>query len=297
MPRIADALNRAKSGSLADVSSSDRSAASLYAASPWELASSPAAAIACVEAPQIHRPERAPVIDRVAAPTSVPVSDAEKLVTAAGMSGLSVAQYGKLAASLHRAQVDSGIKVVMVTSCGPGEGKTLTAANLALTLSGAYHRRVLLVDADLRRPRLHQVFGLAAGPGLADVSGGPVSYSRATALLSVLVAGESRSDASETLTSDAMKTLLADARAEFDWIILDTPPAGLVPDAKLLAPLTDGALLVALSGKTPYDEIQRVSDGLDSNLLLGVVLNGVPERAWSSVEAYGYYGSPADRSR
>ena len=97
----------------------------------------------------------------------------EKLVTgSSGLGlenlGLAVEQYRKLAASLHHAQADRGIKVVVVTSALPGEGKSLTASNLALTLAESYQKRVLLVDADLRRPSLHDMFGIHNGTGLTE---------------------------------------------------------------------------------------------------------------------------------
>src|SRR5690606_19796017 len=93
---------------------------------------------------------------------------AEKVVADSNMSAVSREQYRRLAAVLHDAQGNNGLTVVMIASAMPGEGKTLTASNVALTLSDSYRRRVLLIDADLRKPALHHVFRLNAASGLID---------------------------------------------------------------------------------------------------------------------------------
>ena len=127
-------------------------------------------------------------------------------------------------------QALNGTKVVMVTSAVVGEGKTLTAANLALTLSQSYQKQVLLIDADLRRPSLQSVFGIRPGPGLTEgLSAGterPVPVHQVSQRLGILQAGRPTSDPIAALTSDRMRRLIDEARETFDWIILDTPPVG-----------------------------------------------------------------------
>ena len=201
-------------------------------------------------------------------------------------------QYNRLAAALHEGQCARGIKLVLVTSAVPREGKTLTAANLALTLSESYQRRVLLIDADLRRPAVHAHFGIRHQPGLTDalLHRGPLPLTAATARLSILPAGDGGADPMRTLASDGMRRLIEDVRGDFDWVLIDTPPIGLLSDAGVLASLADGALLVALAGRTPYDAIQRAAEALGADRILGVVLNGVVEADLPHPYEHAYYG-------
>jgi len=206
----------------------------------------------------------------------------EKLVVAAASAerkGLAVAveQYRKLAATLHHAQAERGLKLIMVTSANPGEGKSLTASNLALTLSESYRRRVLLVDGDLRRPSLHQIFGVSNEIGLSDGlvvdSIQELPIIEVSARLSVLPSGRPLEDPTRALTSDRMRRVLDEARAAYDWTIIDTPPVGLLTDAKLLAEMVDGVVLVVEAGKSKYPDLLRAIDTLGRERLLGTVLN------------------------
>lgn len=145
-----------------------------------------------------------------------------RLVIGDGADPALVEQYRHLAAVLHHAQSESGYRSVMVTSALPSEGKTLTATNLALTLSESYQKRVLLIDADLRRPRIKDMFGLASGEGLTDSLNHPragrLPVHQITPTLWVLTAGRATADPMSTLVSGSMKHLLDDAREAFDWV-------------------------------------------------------------------------------
>jgi receptor protein-tyrosine kinase len=211
-----------------------------------------------------------------------------KIVVDENMSPTSREQYRRLAASLHQAQIGSGMRVVMISSALPGEGKTLTAANLSLTLSESYDRRVLLVDADLRRPSLHKLFRLPSSPGLTEnlmVSDGrALPLHRVSPNLSVLTAGEVDLDPMAGLTSPRMRQILSEARETFDWVIVDTPPVGLLSDASLLADNVDTTLFVVKAEETPYDLVKRAVDVLGARRVLGVVLN----RADANVHRHGY---------
>jgi capsular exopolysaccharide synthesis family protein len=216
-----------------------------------------------------------------------------KLVT--GQPGAAaIEQYRRLAATLHQLQTERGIKTLMITSALPREGKTLTASNLALTLSESYEFKVLLVDADLRRPSLHEIFRLPNTIGLSDgLRGdhGKLQLVEVSPYLSILPAGRPTSDPMAGLTSDRMKALLADAAGRYDWVILDTPPIGLLPDAQLLTGLTDGVLVVIGAGSTPYTLVQRVINELGQDCILGTVLNRVEEtRVPTSNYLRDYYG-------
>ena len=164
----------------------------------------------------------------------------EKLVVDPMRRGhASVEQYRRLAATLHHAQADRGIRVVMVTSALPGEGKTLTATNLALTLSESYRRSVLLIDADLRRPLLHDTFQLPNVSGLSDglKSGSerPLTRHRDFARAFRCCPEDSPSPIPMAgLTSERCADSSSKRRERYDWVILDTPPVGLLPDANLL---------------------------------------------------------------
>src|SRR5262249_7124369 len=118
-------------------------------------------------------------------------------------------QYRRLAASLHHMQETNGVRVVMITSASMSEGKTLTSFNLALTFSESYQRRVLLVDADLRRPALQRMFGLPDGPGLSDglvaTDDRKLPVHQLTSRLTVLAAGRPNSDPIAGLTSERMR--------------------------------------------------------------------------------------------
>jgi capsular exopolysaccharide synthesis family protein len=212
----------------------------------------------------------------------------EKLITSPTVTPIVREQYNKLAAAVHQSQLERSLKVVMITSAVPHEGKTLTAANLALTLSESYERRVLLIDGDLRHPTVHAFFGIPNARGLSDslAGTGPLPLIDVTPKLWLLTAGSSGGDPMKTLTSDRMRTLIDDARAEFDWVLVDTPPIGLLPDASLVASVADSTLFVVLAGRTPYDLIQRAAEAVGADRILGVVLNGMSEH---EVPA-GYYG-------
>jgi capsular exopolysaccharide synthesis family protein len=216
----------------------------------------------------------------------------DKLVVTPNVPHAAVEQYRKLAASLHHAQLQRQIKVVMITSAAPGEGKTLTSTNLALTLSQSYRRNVLLIDADLRRPSVHSVFDvpnvLGLSDGLKSEAEQKLSVIQISEHLTVLPAGRPDSDPMSGLTSDRMRRLIAEAAARFDWVLIDTPPVGFLSDANLLAAMVDGALFVVRAGKSPFRLIQRALDAVGRNRIIGVVLNAVKES--DDVVGYGYYG-------
>jgi len=193
---------------------------------------------------------------------------------------------------MHHAQTQRGARSVMIASAVAAEGKTLTATNLALTLSQSFDRRVLLVDADLRRPSLHEMFQLPNEQGLVDSlrrsDGGRVPARAVLPNLWVLTAGRPTSDPMSGLVSDAMKQLLAEAAEQFDWVIVDTPPVALMPDANLLAGMIDTALLVISANTTPYPLVQRAAAAIGMSRILGVVLNRASQSALEN--EYGYYG-------
>src|SRR5689334_7842404 len=217
----------------------------------------------------------------------------EKIVVDHSMNPTSREQYRRLAAVLHDAHNTTGLRVIMVASAVAGEGKTLTASNLALTFSESYQKRVLLIDADLRRPSLHTVFRLDTALGLGDglLSGGETKMlvRQVSPRLAVLPAGRPSSDPMAGLTSERMRRLIEEAKQSFDWVILDTPPVMLLPDSHLLASMVEGAVLVVRAGSTPHDMVKRAADAIGRQRILGVVLNRA-EVLGRHEDHYQYYG-------
>jgi capsular exopolysaccharide synthesis family protein len=224
---------------------------------------------------------------------------AEKLAVNA-TNQTSTEQYRRLAARLHLAQAEHGTRVVMITSAVAGEGKTLTATNLALTLAESYKRQVLLIDADLRRPWVHEMFQLPNDSGLNDGVQGDGDRSipllRLTDHLTVLTAGRPDSDPMSVLSSERIKRVLGEAASRFDMVIVDTPPVGLLTDAHLLASLVDTVLLVVQAGSTRLAAIKTAVEAVGRDRILGVVLNRADD-ALGFEGYYSYYGSRSYAAR
>jgi len=225
-----------------------------------------------------------------------------KIVGTEGFSGAAQEQYRKLAAILHHAQIERGLKVIMTSSALPGEGKSLTAVNLALTLSESYHRRVLLIDADLRRPTVQRIFGIppitGLNEGLKASEDRPMALTPVSERLFVLPAGRPEADPMSGLTSERMRRLITQAASSFEWVIVDSPPVGLLPDASLLSAFVDGVLLVVRAGKAPFSLVKRTVDSITHERILGVVMNAIDlahdRNAGGYYEYYGagYSGTP-----
>jgi capsular exopolysaccharide synthesis family protein len=221
---------------------------------------------------------------------------AERLVVVPAISPLALEQYRRLAAALHRRQLQHRIKKILVASALASEGKTLTAVNLALTFSESNGRNVLLIDGDMRRPTTHEVLQvpnlLGLNVGLKEEAGQKLELIQVTKHLAVLTAGEPESDPMSRLTSNRMRQVLHEASAKFDWVIIDSPPVALLPDANLLATMADGAVLVVEAGRTPLKLVQRAVDAIGADRIMGCVLNRVNETFPSPTsDYYQYYGS------
>jgi capsular exopolysaccharide synthesis family protein len=200
------------------------------------------------------------------------------LVAALAPKSLAAEQYRSLRTRLAHAEGAGGLRTVMITSPQKGEGKSVTAANLALTMAQEFQRRVMLVEADLRKPSLQHLFGLPPGPGLSDYLTGAIELKDAMRFvpehnLTLLPAGTTPVNPAELLGSTAMRRMLDHLRTRFDRVILDTPPVLPLADVAILAPLVDGSLMVVRAGFTPKPAIENALRAFDSSRLLGVVLN------------------------
>jgi protein-tyrosine kinase len=224
----------------------------------------------------------------------------ERVATPGGAPPMMTEEYRRIAAVLHHAQISNGTKVLMVTSACPSEGKTLTACNLALTLSQSYERRVLLIDMDLRKPAVHDLFDLKNTAGLLDVlrndkkgQDRTVPVVQVSPRLQLLLTGGVPPDPVSLLTSDALRSLVKESSEAFDWVIIDTPPAAFLPDCKLLSTLVDAAMLVVRAFVTPYPLVQQVVDAVGHDKIVGVVLNHAEHVQGGGgyyYYNYGYYG-------
>ncbi len=232
-------------------------------------------------APSVERnaPSRAPVF------TGFHQSVRERLVVGPHFRNkatmtVAVEQYRKLAAALEHLRSDRRISAVMTSSPGPGEGKTLTAVNLALTFGELSERRVLLIDADLARPTLHKLFQVPNLPGLGENlqedSEPRISPLKIARNLALMTAGIARPDWHDALTSPRMWRIIQEASARWEWVLVDAPPVTLLPDARVLANLLDGVLMVVSAGKTDRATAESAVRAIPRNRLLGVVLNRVP---------------------
>ncbi|GIH24015.1 chromosome partitioning protein [Acrocarpospora phusangensis] len=187
--------------------------------------------------------------------------------------------------------IDEKPRSLVVTSCLPSEGKSSTSVNLAIALAQAGWR-VLLVDADLRRPSVPDYLGIEGAIGLTNVLIGTATVSDALQTwgedpIDVLTSGPIPPNPSELLSSYQMRQLLAEVRKSYDMVIVDAPPLLPVTDAATLAAVVDGVLLVARSAKTQHDHLVRARTQLDSvnGHLIGSILNFTPVK---SAGVYGY---------
>lgn len=201
-----------------------------------------------------------------------------QLVAALAPQSLAAEQYRSLRTRLKRAEGGRALRAIVVTSPGKGDGKSLTAANLALTMAQEFQQRVLLIDADLRRPSVHRLFGLGDGPGLTDVLMGGAELNQALVNvdnhhLTLLPAGEIPAHPAELLGSAAMRRVLDTLRTRFDRILIDMPPVAPLADVHIMAPMADGLLMIVRAGVTPRPAIERALAGLDPAKVLGLVLN------------------------
>lgn len=202
-------------------------------------------------------------------------------------------QYRTIRTNIQFSSVDQELKSILVTSSGPGEGKSMTTANLA-TVYAQQGKRVLLVDADLRKPTVHYTFRLDNLKGLSNVLIGEeglenvINRSHVENLF-VISSGPIPPNPSELLGSKKMNAFINEATSVFDMIIFDTPPVLAVTDAQLLANYVDGSILVVRSKDTEYEAAIRAKEALEpaKAKLLGAVLN---DRDKKAIDYYYYYG-------
>ncbi|HLU59341.1 MAG TPA: polysaccharide biosynthesis tyrosine autokinase [Pseudonocardia sp.] len=237
---------------------------------------------------QARRSVDAPVLGLITDDRDV---QAHRLVFRDRPRGRVAEEFRRLRANLQAVAGPDAHRTVLVTGTGPEEGTTTTACNLALALADA-GERVLVVEADFRRPRAADLFGVDRTVGLANVLAGrlgwPTAVHRWQDTLDVLPSGPPPPNPSELLAQPVMDRLLADVRARYDVVIIDSPPVGAVSDASVLAPRVDGVVLVLRSGKTTTAAAEDAATALEtvSARLLGTVLTMTRGRAGVADDDY-----------
>ncbi len=202
-----------------------------------------------------------------------------------------------LGVRLRHLRRDRPLKKLLITSTIPQEGKSTIAANLACALALGSHPKVLLLEGDVRRPSLSQVFGLAKVPGLCEClqGGRPLAasvYRLEKPSLWILPAGSVSGNPLELLQSGKLSAVMDRLAAWFDWIVIDSPPVLPVADTSVWTRLADGILVVARRGITERRQLQRGLEALDSTKLIGAILNSSEASTYSD-----YYYRPATASQ
>jgi protein-tyrosine kinase len=223
---------------------------------------------------------------------------AEPLVSFTAPASREADEYRALRHLVERRRRDVGQQVFAITSPGASEGKTITTLNLAGSLAQSPDARVLVIDADLHRPSVAHCLGLGRLPsrGLAEAildDDHVLSHAvrrLGTLNISVLLAGAAGAGPYEVLTSPRFEELLADARRQYDYVLIDTPPVVPLADSRLLARLVDGYIVVVAAHRTTKKSVADAVDLIDAAKLVAVVFNG-EDRPLSS--NYGYYGVAA----
>ncbi|MBW8350268.1 CpsD/CapB family tyrosine-protein kinase [Bacillus sp. IITD106] len=203
-------------------------------------------------------------------------------------------QYRTIRTNIQFSSVDEEIRTLMITSSGPTEGKSTTTANLAVVFA-QQGKKVLLVDADMRKPTVHYTFGITNTYGLTNILTRQIELQEAVKTtdiptLDVLTSGPIPPNPAELLSSKGMRDFFELGKEHYDMLIFDTPPVLAVTDAQVLANKCDGTILVVSSGKTEIESAQKTKDLLMSAKakVLGVVLNN---KKMEKTDYYYYYGT------
>jgi protein-tyrosine kinase len=204
-------------------------------------------------------------------------------------------QFRTLRSRLYQLRSEQQLKTILITSPVPAEGKTFVTTNLVQAMVRQPDRCALVIDADMRRSRLHTVWGTPVSPGLSDYLNGSaddiaiLQHNPSAGNLCLIPSGSPISNPSELLLNGRMKVLIDRLAPIFDWVIIDSPPCLPVHDANVLADVCDGVLLVVRAASTPLETAQRACQELQTKKLIGVVLNCAEESAHYG--AYNYYDS------
>lgn len=202
-------------------------------------------------------------------------------------------EFRTLRTRLNQLQAVQSLRTLVVTSASPAEGKSFTAANLAITQAQLAGTRVLLADFDFRRPNVNKAFQIDCSPGITDYLAGHATLSDilqkvAGLNLYLMTAGEAVPNPLELLNLKECRNLIDQLHDHFDWVILDSPPLLSAADANLLASMCDGTIIVVRIGSTTFDAVARAIPSLSENNVLGVVVNGAHRDELYNKYSYQY---------
>jgi receptor protein-tyrosine kinase len=281
MSRVHDALRRAESSGKG------------IGSSPVPPGGGAGVAAPAAEAPPLHS-----LIDQFEEIEWQPAEEAH-IIHAEKPREAPTEEFRSLRTRLNHLQGLQPLHTIVITSASPAEGKSFTAANLAVVQSHIQSNYTLLCDFDFRRPVVHNIFRFDRSPGLTEYLTGKASLPeiikriKGTNLF-VCPAGSAVLNPLELLNLKEVKVLLEKLPTIFNWVILDTPPLLFAADANLLATMTDGTLLVVRLGQTTIDSVSRAIQGMSHNNVLGVVANGAMRgelySKYSYYQSYYYYG-------
>ena len=241
------------------------------------------------------------LLDRIELVPFTPAPDAS-LLDSARPSEAPGEEFRSLRTRLNHLQSLQPIHSLVISSSSPAEGKSFTAANLALAQSQLEGNLTLLADFDFRRPIIHNLFQIQRSPGITDYLRGKAKLEECIkriegSNLCILPAGEAVLNPLELLNLPEVKILMDRLPSIFNWVVLDTPPLLFAADANLLATLTHGLVLVVRIGVTTIDTVTRAIGSLCRNNMLGVVVNGAHKGELYSKYTYYhsyYYSKPAE---
>ena len=210
-------------------------------------------------------------------------------------TGPGAEQFRTLRSRLYQLRSEQPLKTVLVTSSVAAEGKTFVTSNLVQAIVRQPDRRALVIDGDMRRSRIHTIWGAPACPGLSDYLSGSadeiaVIQHGPEGNLCLIPSGTAVTNPSELLLNGKLKKLIDRVAPVFDWIVIDSPPCLPVADANVIADVCDGVLLVVRAASTQAEIAQRACQELQTKRLIGVVLNA--STAASDYESYDYYAPP-----
>lgn len=241
------------------------------------------------------------ITPRTSSETSEPIAANLHLVTLFNPKSIAAEQFRKLKATILKDFDRNSGACILISSAVAGEGKTLTATNLAISIAQEIQQHVLLIDADLRRPSIHKVLSIGDTQGLSEYLSGNVELSQlivktSVPKLSVLTAGTIATKPAELCSSNKMKDLIREVRQRYDdrYIIIDSTPVISTSEPDILARQVDGILFVVRAGKTPREAIQRSLMCFEKEKIIGMVFNEIDTRAtgyhYGYYRYYNYYG-------
>lgn len=203
--------------------------------------------------------------------------------------------YRVLRTNIQYSSIDNPLKVIVVTSSGPGEGKSTTVINTAITFAQA-GSKVLVIDGDLRKPKIHKLMGLENKNGLTNILASKGDFKESIKQvgidgIEIITCGAIPPNPSELLSSKQMKMLIQQLREEYDLIMIDAPPVGNVTDAAILSTICDGTILVTASGQVDVASVKRAKELLQkvNANIVGVVLNKLDKNSKGNYYYYYYY--------